>query len=227
MIASFPLKKSINPSAIYLYLVVVLGLSSCAKDQLNDISGDVVLKQSLSMSLGSKDMSISAPMVADTSSVPGSFGSYYYNGLPYSCQKPIFEPIYEEVPFNLTENQKSESIKKITFQVAVENNYPSGAVLEIYVIDGDGKVLDQVFGKSGMTYTEAQTDSKGNVTIPAKKITAIVYEGDRLKVLMTAKYLIYQTTIQEIFFEKTVRLSDANKFKVDIGVQAEIERKAN
>lgn len=224
----FPVFKSFFKHCFYLLFIGGISITSCVKDNLNDISGDVMLKQSLSLPLGTREMSISAPSVNDTSSVNGTYGKFYYNGLPYSSNVATFQPIYEEVSLNLTANHtKSEWIKKITFQIAVENDYPSIAILAIYLVDGDGKVLDQVFGQSGMVFTEAKMDSKGNVLLPSpSQVKEVVYEGSRLELLKQAKYLVYQATVQSLFFETPVRLTDANKLTVDIGVQATLEYKA-
>jgi hypothetical protein len=217
------MKKFIGVKTCYILAFCLLALSGCVKDEMNELSGNIIMKQNMDLPLGSKIMSIAAPSTQDTSSVPGSFGKYFYNGLPYSCKIPTFKPIYEEVDLNLTAKTKPDWIKHLTFNIDVENDYPCIGVLVIYLVDENGEILDKVFGNQGALITEAKTDTKGNVLQSSKKVIEVVYEGSRLDLLKQTKTLIYQATIQSLFFTSPGRLSDANKFKVTIGAKADLE----
>jgi hypothetical protein len=212
-----------NFSGVFLQGVFILLVSfllqSCVKQEINDISDNVMLKQSFSVPLGLKEMAIEAPSVNDTSSIKGTYGRYYYNGFPYASQVPIFQPMYEEVSLDLSANAKLEWIKRLTFNIVIENDYPSIGILEVYLVDENGVVLDQIFGKQGLVVSEAKVDSKGNLTSSSQKIEPVVYEGARLELLKKTKSLIYQASIQSIFFSP-VHLFDSNKFKVNIGAKA-------
>ena len=220
----FFLGKFLKCKSCYILLLVFFGLTSCVKNEIQELSSsDVMMEQSFSLPLGLKSMSIEAPSINDTSSIPTAYGRYYYNGLPYAPLLPAFLPIYEEVSLNLTAKAKSDWIKRLTFEIVVENDFPSIVNLEVYLVDADGMVLDQIFGNQAETFTEATYDAKGNFVSPFERVVKVVYDGARLDLLKKTKTLVYQTTIFSLFFNTPVRLSDSTKFKVSIGARAELE----
>ena len=200
-------------------------MQSCIKNEVNDISGNVILNQNFSIPLGEKEFKLDAPPVTDTSSIPGSCGTYYYNTLPYPCNFSSFPPLYNTANLKLSAKSNSSWIKKLTFSILTENSFPTHALLSVYLVDANGKVIDQVFGDDPLEISEANISSTGEVLGSALSDTIALYEGTRLELLKQTSYLNYKVIINSDP-NITIRLSDKNKFKVTFGARVELEYNA-
>lgn len=201
----------------YALFIFLLGATSCVKNQISDISGNVDLRQSLSVPLGAKTETIPTPSTADTSSIPGRYGKFYYNDLPYPIDSPYFV-INDIVALNLISKTNTDQIWSVTFSIVLSNSYPTQASVQISLLDANGNFLDRVFENGPQNIDAAETDANGNLIKPSIKIIESVYEDIRLDLLKRARYLNYQVSISTSS-SKTIRLSDKNNFIIDIGTR--------
>lgn len=199
----------------------VMGVISCVKNDIQSLSNNIVMSQSFSVPLGSKTLSVQAPSVYDTSSTPGIYGTFYYNGLPYPLNATTFPPIYDTVNLNIAGKAQSSWIQRLTFSIVCENGYPANATLQVNLLNAGGGYLDQVFGNNPLLIEAATTDANGNVVSPTEKITQVVYEGTRLELLKQTRVLQYEVVISASSAH-TIRITDADKFKVTMGARIEL-----
>lgn len=200
---------------------LLLWFTSCIKNEVQTLSDNVMMKQSFSIPLGTKELHMDAPSVYDTSSVPGAYGKFYYNGLPYAANSPNFPPLYDTVNLNLTNKTQVNWITRITFSIVSENSFPSQDSLQVNLLDANGVFLDEAFGNKAVFIDSPPTDANGNVISPTTNITEVVYEGARLDLLKQTKIMQYKVLVSANP-QKILRLSDANNFKVTIGARIEL-----
>jgi len=206
-------------------LLITLWLSSCVNDEINNLPKNILLQQSFSIPLGAKEENIIAPPLSDTSSRPGTYGTFYYNGLPYPNNLLVFPPISDTVNLNLSSKTNISWVKKVTFSILTENSYPGQVSLQLYLVNASGNLLDQVFGNTAQTTPEASVNSNGEMLNPAHKVSEAIYEGSRLELLKQTRYLKYQTIVFTNLFSP-MKLSEKTKFKVTIGARVELEYNA-
>jgi hypothetical protein len=197
---------------------------SCIKEDVSNISDKVLMHQSFSVPLGLKEVVFDKPSISDTSSIPGMYGSYYYDNRIYPNNVTYFTKTYD-IPFTLRDRKEREEwIKRIVFHLLIENNFPTTVYSQVYIYNANGMISDSVFVNGQVLVEAAKVSSLGEVEQSSAKIFDVPFEGSRLEMLKQTTLLVYKGVIQS---ENGLKLSEKNDVKINIALQAELEYSLN
>jgi archaellum component FlaF (FlaF/FlaG flagellin family) len=203
-------------------------MSSCVKEELNAISKNTLIQQDVSLPIGAKVLRIDKPSVSDTSSIPGLYGSFYYNNLAYSNNNLIFN-IIETVDFNLTGvSSKSSWIKKLDLIIYFENGYPTQTFSQLYMVNSNGEIIDKASQDGNIQVDAAETDANWKIINSKTKTITLTYEGAKLEKLKQTTNLYFNGIVLSQNDKNTpIHLSDENQLKINIAVRAHLEYNVN
>ena len=213
----FRISKSLIQFLIGCALLPLVLISSCIKENIGNVSDNVMINQSFSVPLGLREVTLGAPSI-DTSSIPGSNGSYYYDGRIYPNDSLYFTKTYN-IDFNLQDKRaRQEWIKRLMFHLLIENSFPTQVYSQIYIYNASRVPTDSVFANGPVLVNAASVNSQGEIE-QSDKLFDVPFEGDRLAMLKQTALLVYRGTI---LTQNGIRLSSKNEVKINIAIQVEV-----
>ena len=175
----------------YCTLVLIIILTSCIKEDISNLNKNVLINQSFSVPFGPSDLKIYVPSVIDTSSVPGRYGSFYYNGNIYPNNMLYFMINYN-INFTLSDKSASEKwIKRVIFHLLGVNSFPTQMYLQVYIYN-QRSLLDSVFVNGQVTFEPAMVNAQGDIEQTTSALIDVPFEDARLTMLKQATDLVYQ-----------------------------------
>ena len=211
--------------SITLFLCTLM-LLSCVKTELQNISENTTLVQDFSVPLIAKELAIHAPSPSDTSSVPGPYGSFFYNGLPYPNNDHAFilNP-FPFVGFNLDDSKgRASMITYLKFHILIENNFPTNIYTQVLLYNSNYTYYDSLFVSGPLEVEAATVDGNGLVLKPGVKLVDIPFEGKKLDQLKTVNFLLIPSSIMTQNADKTpVKLTDKSTIKVNIATHIQLD----
>jgi hypothetical protein len=216
-----PIKKYHPWSCIILGLSLFLA-SSCIDRDFRNLSDPVVLDQDISVPLGPVTFRLDTPSVSDSSSQPGRYGLYYYNGLPYPNNSVYFR-LTNVFNFDLNDkNGKSDFIRSLSMVVTVKNFFPADAYVQVYLIDG-GRA-DFLFESGETLLKHGITNASGDVVASTDTVLTIPFEGNKLALLKQTKSLYYSCKVSTMINgQPAIRFSDKDYLQISIGMRMKLE----
>lgn len=208
-----------------LGIIALFFFCSCVKKEFSD---NVQMNQIFSVPLGQKEVSLAQPDPRLSSSIPGSFGIFYFNDLPYSSGAYFFR--HETgFDFNLeTSKNKISWISRVDLKIRFENGFPTTSYLQIYQMDQNFIILDSTFTEGMQPVGESKIDAQGQVETPNYIILEVPYENDRLERLKQTRYIVYQLYVRTQREDLVPpRLSGKNKLKVNLAMRLYLNYKLN
>lgn len=205
MCPKYHLEKPVAPNVFGILVISVMFLfPSCVKNELNSISDNVRMHQSFSVPLGVKKLNMSKPS-SDTSSVPGIYGTFYYNKLPYPAQTTTLPANLDVVELNLSNKAQTSWITSFTFSIVCENHFPVKASFKAFLNGAAG--LSSVFGNDSMVVEPGGT---------AKREVPYNIAQGNLDVLLNSQQMTYTVSVSTL---NSPQLDSTNYFKVDVGAR--------
>ena len=177
---------------------------SCVKNELNGISDNVRMHQSFSVPLGVKKLNTSAPP-SDTSSVPGIYGTFYYDKKPYPAIFSSMQANSDVIELNLSNNAQTSWITSFTFSIVCENHFPVQASFKAYLNGAAG--FSSVFGNDSIV-----VDPGGIAIREVPYSTAL----GNLGILLNSQQMTYSVSVSLL---NSPQLDSTNYFKVDAGAR--------
>jgi hypothetical protein len=215
----FQIAKSYYQFLIGSTLFLLLLMSSCIKENIGNVSDNVMINQSFSVPLGLREVTLDAPPIIDTSIIPGSYGSYYYDGRIYPNDSLYFTKTYD-IDFNLQDKRaRQDWIKRLMFHLLIENSFPTQVYSQIYIYNASRVPTDSVFANGPVLVNAASVNSQGEIEQSSDKLFDVPFEGDRLTMLKQTTLLVYKGTI---LTQNGIRLSSKNEIKINIAIQVEV-----
>jgi hypothetical protein len=213
----------INQNVFYSILVLFVLFTSCIREDISNLSDNLLINQSFSIPFGTRDLKVDAPPVLDTSSIPGIYGSFYYNNRVYPNNFPYFTSTYE-LDFNLRDNKaREEWIKRIVFHFLGENTFPCKVYIQVYTY-GNGILLDSVFQTGPVSLDPAVTNAQGDILQSTATLFDVPFEGNRLALLKQVTNLSYLgKVINSGGKTSIIHLSNKSKVSVNIAFQVELQ----
>jgi hypothetical protein len=204
-------------------------LTSCIKEDISNLSNNILINQSFSIPFGPSDIAIPAPLITDTSSKPGRYGSFYYNNNIYPNNFTYFTTSYT-INFSLHDKQSREDwIKRIVFHLLGTNGFPTAVYSQVYIYgqnvyqDG-GSIVDSVFVNGPVLLEPASVNSQGDIEQSTSTIFDVPFEGTRLAMLKHAALLVYTGKVLSTGGKYSpIRLTDKNKININIAFQVDLQ----
>jgi hypothetical protein len=178
--------------------------TSCVKNELSSISDNVRMHQSFSVPLGVKKLDTYAPS-SDTSSVPGVYGTFYYDKKPYPANASSMQANFDEIELNLSNNAQTSWITSFTFSIVCENHFPAKVYFKASLNGAAG--FSNIFGKDSIA-----VDPGGTVIREVPYSTAL----GNLGILLNSQQMTYYVSVSLL---NSPQLDSTNYFKVDAGAR--------
>lgn len=216
---------------IYLSIAFLLFnsviIQSCIDEDLSNISDNVLVRQELSLPMGPRSIKLKDFLLRDTSNVPGTFGSFYYNGYKYPLSIATFFA-RDYVNFNLSSSSsKVEWIKRLILRIAIENSFPTSAKVQFY-LNQNSVVTDSVFLNGPVNIYAASVKPDGTLIDKSVQVYDIPFEGDRLTRLKQSELLISSAWIDmqnpQVY---PIRLSAQTYIQLNLAAQMLLEYNIN
>ena len=217
----------LKQTLFYCTMVLIIILTSCVKEDISNLNKNVLINQSFSVPFGPSDLKIYVPSVIDTSSVPGRYGSFYYNGNIYPNNMLYFTINYD-INFTLSDKNASEKwIKRVVFHLLGVNSFPTQMYLQVYIYN-QRSLLDSVFVNGQVILEPAVVNAQGDIEQTTSALIDVPFEGARLTMLKQATDLVYQGKFLSTGGKyKPMRLSDNNNLLINIALQVELQYNLN
>lgn len=215
---------------ISITCMLLILITSCIKEDISNLSNNIMINQSFSIPFGPANISIDAPLISDTSSFPGRYGSFYYDSNIYPTSSPYFITSYN-TDFSLQDTRgREEWIKRIIFHLLVENSFPTNVYAQVYIYEQNtlqrfdsNMGLDSLFVNGPVLVDAADVNSQGEVVQPSSKIYDVPFEDVRLSMLKRAKFLVYMGKVSTSGKVNPIRLSDKNHLKINTALQVDLK----
>lgn len=205
MCPKYHLEKPVAPTIFGILVISVMFLfPSCVKTELNSISDNVRMHQSFSVPLGVKKLDMYAPPM-DTSSIPGIYGTFYYDKLPYPAIFSSMQANSDEIELNLSNNAQTSWITSFTFSIVCENHFPVKASFKATLNGAAG--LTNVLGNDSIVVDPWGTAIR---EVPYSKAMG------NLGILLNSQKMIYKVSVSTL---NSPQLDSTNYFKVDVGAR--------
>jgi hypothetical protein len=199
-------------------------MSSCIKEDISNVSDNVMMHQSFSVPMGLREVTIDAPSVNDTDSIPGINGFYYYESLRYPNNFFCFVKTYD-LDFNLQDRRaREEWITRLVFHLLIENSFPTSVYSQIYIYNASGVIADSVFEGGPVLVEAARVNSQGDIEQTSSKLFDVEFKGERLTMLKQTVLLVYKGVI---ISQDGMRLSPKNDVKINTAIQVDVEYNIN
>jgi hypothetical protein len=217
-------RNGINFAGSILIPLFGLMMGSCVKTEIQNISENTTLVQDFSVPLIAKELAIHAPNTNDASSVPGTYGSFFYNGLQYPNNYQAFKQNFF-VGFNLDDSKgRASMITYLKFHILIENNFPTKIYTQVLLYNSNYTYSDSLFVNGPLEVEAATVDANGLVLTPGVKLVDIPFEGKKLDQLKTVNYLFDRSTIMTQNADKTpIKLTDKNVIKINIATHIQLD----
>ena len=208
----------------FILCFCALAMVSCVKTELQNISENTTLVQDFSVPLIAKEFSIHAPNASDASSIPGTYGSFFYNGLQYPNNMQAFNQNFF-VGFNLDDSKgRASMITYLKFHIFIENYFPTKIRTQVLLYNSNYTYSDSLFVNGPLEIDAAAVDANGLVVTPGVKLIDIPYEGKKLDQLKTVNYLFDRSTILTQNANNTpIKLTDKNIIKINIATRIQLD----
>jgi hypothetical protein len=208
-------------------------ISSCIKEDVSNLSHNITINQSFSIPFGPSSITIDKPLITDTSSIPGKYGSFYYDTNIYPSNSPYFFVTYD-MDFNLRDKIAREQwIKRVVFHLLVENSFPTGVYSQVYIYGqdaplGNSTLLDSLFVGGPVLIDAAVLNAQGDIEQTSSDIIDVPFDSIRLAMLEQANLLVYHGKISATGARvNPLRLSGSNKLSVNTALQVELQYNLN
>jgi hypothetical protein len=93
-------------------------------------------------------------------------------------------------------DESPDEIKKLTLRLILDNGFPAGGDVQVYMTDSAFQLTDSLFSSPAPILVSGEIDPEGNVIQSTKAITDIVLEGESITHLTEATHLIIFTGME-------------------------------
>ena len=208
------LKKFLLPLLITGWILFDPGLSSCVKQDVNQINGNLMINQSFAFPFGTYTLGINPPSVDDTSSVSGLFGTYYYNNYPYPNSFEWFPLPQEMISFHLGDTIYESFIKSIDFALVINNSFPTQLTSQIYMVDSSMLLIDQLFSSNSL-----------QIAPSVVSVQQIPMSASQINNLKHTRYLLFQGIVSttNTGSHQSVYFNSNNSVTITVGVNFNVQ----
>lgn len=210
------MKRDFSRSRYIIYLLLIIVVTSCSKTEVTD---NVVINQAFSLPIGEKELDITQSDWTFATMKPGPYGTFYFNGIPYPINTPLFVK-NKAIDFNLDKDSRSSYVTRMDLIIRIENGFPSNAHMQIYLLDDSQQITDSVFLEENQMIPAGEINSLSEVVKAEQKVYEASFEGDRLARLKNTKSFSYRAAIETRSpYQDTLRFSYLSKIKVNMAVR--------
>lgn len=212
-------KLSLCPVCFVLSAFIV---SSCMKNDINNISNNVEINSSYSIPIGEVIYTINDYLKSLDTVTIFTPDSLMFNDttLPNIIPGITFNDLKQ---FSFTQvNSQLNKIHSITFRIIISNGYPTNAFSQVYFLDAGNNKIDSLFATGRYYLRPATINADGVVTNPY----AVMFD-----VPMSQNFINNLPTMTNILIENSIATKRADipivkfydNYKVEVHIGARIE----
>jgi len=104
--------------------------------------------------------------------------------------------LVDTVNFDLSAAGGSQKIIEGNLNIVADNGFPFDVDIQLYLLDGNGAIVDSLVGTSNSRIQAAPSDANNRVTSPLRSVVIAKADQAKMEKLRTAKKILIKATVQ-------------------------------